>query len=90
MKQDLINDGLHIAWGAWIAVLFGLSSPLAAVLVPLAVLPRELEQTYHALDDKDWQGLKDHVDKAWLMGKLRDLGGFAVGALAMAMYLNGG
>lgn len=80
-KQDLINDSLHIAWGAWI-ILLVLSFPVP-ILAPLAILPREIEQTWHALDDKSWEGFKKHADRRYWLRKGRDLGGFFLGGLLL-------
>jgi hypothetical protein len=80
------DDLLHVAWGVWIALVV-LLVPWFALAAPLAVLPRELEQTYHALEEKTWAGFKRHIAKdGWLEGKLRDLAGFALGGLAFDVW----
>lgn len=81
------DDLLHIAWGIWIGVCL-LFIPWLLVAVPLAILPRELEQTYHALKEKTWAGFKRHVAKdGYLEGKLRDLAGFLIGGLILDLLL---
>lgn len=81
--RDLVNDGLHIFWGAWIVFCFWQFPPWAAAV--LAILPREMEQTYHALDGR---GLIAHCSRwGYWEGKLRDLGGFLVGAAVLYLLL---
>lgn len=76
-REDLINDGLHVLWGIWIVTCVQLF-PLW--LVPmLAVIPREMEQTWHALPEKSVGMLKLHMDRSWWIGKIRDLTGFLIG-----------
>lgn len=82
MSQDIINDILHIAWGAWI-ILCARYFPLWMLPV-LAVIPRELEQTYHAIDDMTLRGVWEHISHwGYWNGKLRDLAGFLLGGLAL-------
>ena len=84
MNQDQVNDLLHIAWGIWIALVVTFT-PLWAVAV-LAVLPREMEQTYHALNGR---GLLQHVSRwSYWSGKLRDLAGFAIGGAVIHFIIN--
>jgi hypothetical protein len=80
---DLTNDILHVAWGGAIAALVVSGWPLWLV-APLVVLPREAAQTYHAVV-RNWcefslKGLRWQTSQeGWLLGKVRDLAGFAVG-----------
>jgi hypothetical protein len=85
--DKLADDALHVVWGMWIATCL-LIVPWLVVAVPLAILPRELEQTYHALEDKTWAGFKRHAAKdGWLEGKLRDLAGFAIGGFVLSLLV---
>lgn len=85
MKQDLINDALHVAWGVWIvACVIALPPWLAA---PLAILPREGEQTWFAMEERSWAGFRRHATWSWLAGKLRDLAGFAIGGLLVSQII---
>lgn len=84
--KDLINDGLHVAWGIWIVICV-VWFPIWLVPV-MAILPREMEQTYHALSQKTWIELKRHV-RPWRYwaGKLRDLAGFLLGGIVVSFLL---
>jgi hypothetical protein len=86
--SDLKNDALHVAWGAWVAFCF-VAFP-ATWAVVLAVLPRELEQAYHAKKRNAWSW-REHLGR-WKFwgGKSRDLAGFWIGAFLMALLFTGG
>lgn len=76
------DDILHALWGVWI-VFCVITFPVWAVPV-LAVLPREMEQTYHALDGP----LLKHIARwSYWAGKLRDLAGFLLGGILAEVIL---
>ena len=76
MAPKTRDDLLHVLWGAWIVFCLA-AFPVWAVPV-MVVLPREIEQTYHALDGP----LLKHILRfSYWYWKVRDLAGFLVGGV---------
>lgn len=94
MKLDKVwlDDFGHFVWALWLTMLMPALPP--GIYVGVAIfglaIPRELLQTFNALEEKSIPGIRRHIRSkpGWLKGKLRDIAGFAAGGLVTELWMS--